>query len=103
MANWKYKLNSGTTLREAIQDDDSRETLLALKKCYKELNSLLPDNIYNEDKMEEDLYEAANQLDNLDNYADYDMTEEDCENEINFLLSRFYDFCDSNGVWVNIA
>ena len=45
MANWKYKLSSGTALREAIQDDDSRETLLALKKCYKELNSLLPDNI----------------------------------------------------------
>ena len=37
MAMWKYTINSGTALREAIEDGDTIETVKCLINCYKEL------------------------------------------------------------------
>lgn len=101
MAKWKYKLSTGAALRTAIDDNNNEETLQRLKKCYEEIHKLMSD-VYEEEDLYEDLSEIDNQLDNLENYEDYDMTLQDCEDEINYLLSDFYDFCDNNRIWVGL-
>ena len=101
MGKWNYKLDSGKALREAIDNDDGENTLNCLRKCYEEIHKLIPD-IYDEDDLTDDISEINNQLDNLENYEEYNMTEEDCQDEINDLLSDFYDFCDDNRIWIGL-
>ena len=101
MRRWIYKLMAGKQLRQAISDDDMTATLETLKECWKEINKAMPD-IYDEDDLENDLEELDNQLDNCNNYEDYSMTEDDVQEEINWQLSRFYDFCDEYGIWVEV-
>ena len=94
MGRWKYKLIAGKQLRQAISDDDMTATLDALKECWKEINKAMPD-VYDTDDLEDNLEELDNQLDNCKNYEDYSMTEDNVQEEINWQLSRFYDFCDA--------
>ena len=101
MRKWKYKLFTGKALREAISEDSNEATLEALRTCYEEIHRVMPD-WYDEDDLENDCAEIDNQLDNCKNYADYDMTEDDVQNGINYLLRDFYDFCDCNGIWVGL-
>lgn len=98
---WKYTLKSGKALRNAINEDDNIETLNVLKTCYQEINRAMPD-LYDEGDLENDIEDIDNQIDNCVNYEDYDMTEEDVEDEINYLLSNFYDLCDNLSIWVDI-
>ena len=37
MAKWKYALNSGSALREAIDNDDVEQVVKCLLLCYQEL------------------------------------------------------------------
>lgn len=101
MRKWKYKLFTGKALREAISEDSNEATLEALRACFRKIHRAMPD-WYDEDDLENDCAEIDNQLDNCENYADYDMTEDDVQNGINYLLRHFYDFCDCNGIWVGL-
>lgn len=101
MTKWKYTLVTGKTLRTAIQSDENKQTLLALKQCYEELHKVMPE-WYDECDLESDIDEIDNQLDNCENYLDYDMTEDDIQREINCLLDKFYNFCDYTRVWVGL-
>ena len=101
MARWKYTLKTGKELREALQENDMEETLNILKKCWREIHKALPEE-YDEDDLNNDIDDIENQLDNLENYDDYDMTLEDVEDEINYLLDNFYDFCDNMRIWVEV-
>lgn len=98
---WKYELRSGLNLRNAIKDDDNESTLIALKECYKEINKVMPKE-YGEDEFDGVLAEIDNQIDNCNNYTDYDMTEDDIQREINYMLSEFYDLCDYLRIWVGL-
>lgn len=98
---WKYHLQSGFQLRDSINADDSENILIALKKCYEEIHSLMP-KIYDEDELEKDIEEIENQIDNCQNFEEYDMTEKDVENAINYMLNQFYDFCDYYKIWINM-
>jgi len=99
MAKWKYTLKNGEALRKAIYDEDSRAVLDTLAKCCAEVYDHFPDE-YDEYQYNEDIEDISNQLDNLENYADYDMSYEDVEDEINYLLTKFYDLCDYLRIWV---
>lgn len=101
MRRWAYKLMTGKQLRQSISDDDMTATLDALKECWKEINKAMPD-IYDEDDLEDELEELDNQLDNCKNYEDYSMTEDDVQEEINYMLRNFYDFCDGNNIWITL-
>jgi hypothetical protein len=101
MRKWTYELMAGKQLRQAISDDDMIATLDALKECWKEINKAIPD-VYDIDDLENDLEELDNQLDNCENYEDYGMTEDDVQDEINYLLRRFYDICDDLRIWVEV-
>lgn len=98
---WKHKLDSGKALRQAINEDDNKATLKALMACYKEIHKLIPYQ-YDENDLDNDCEEIYNQLDNCDNYVAYEMTEEELQEEINYLLKQFYDLCDDNGIWVEL-
>lgn len=101
MSKWVYKLNNGKALRDAVDEDDFLETLLVLRKCYEEIHKHIPD-IYDEDDLAENIDDIENQIDNLNNYEEYDMTLDDCEDEINDLLNDFYNFCDAMRIWVDL-
>ena len=101
MSKWKFKINNGVLLRDAIEDDNNAETLNMLRKCWSEIHEIIPD-VYTQDELEDDIADIENQLDNLENYEDYGMTIEDCQDEINWLLEKFYDYCDDMGIWVGL-
>ena len=101
MTNWKYRLKVGSDLREAINDENYEDVLKYLEKAWREINKQFPED-YEEDELNEDIADIANERDNLYNYEDYDMTIEDVEENINYLLSNFYDYCDNMGIWVEM-
>lgn len=101
MNRWKHTLKNGKKLREAISDDDNIQTLEALRECYKEINRIMS-SAFNDADLEDVLYEIDNQLDNCENYEDYDMTEDDVQDEINYMLRQFYDLCDYLRIWVDL-
>ena len=101
MANWKYRLKTGSDLRESINDENYEDVLKYLEKSWREINKKFP-NDYEEDELNEDIADIENERDNLFNYEDYDMTMEDVEENINYLLTNLYDFCDNMGIWIEI-
>lgn len=101
MSRWKHHIKNGKKLRKAINDDNKIQTLEALKECYKEINKIMV-SVFDDDDLEDILSEIDNQLDNCKNYEDYDMTEDDVQDEINYLLRQFYDFCDDWRIWVDL-
>ena len=101
MATWNFKLKSGKALRQAIDSEDIVDILTALEDCWREIHEKMPDD-YDENDLENDLDEIENQLDNAENYDDYDMSEEDVREEVDYLLDQFYDFCDNVRIWVEL-
>lgn len=101
MSRWKYHIKNGKKLRKAINDDNKIQTLEALKECYKEINRIMV-SVFDDDDLEDILSEIDNQLDNCENYEDYDMTEDDVQDEINYMLRNFYDFCDDWRIWIDL-
>lgn len=109
MAKWKYKLeDEGKRLRNLIDDgDQTLETVISVYKqmivCLKLLKAKLvgidKNNLmYKIDSMIED-YQIA-----CPEEADqriYDYYEE--EDNLNFNLREFYDFCDDNRVWIGLG
>lgn len=98
LARWVYKLDTGVILRDAIEENDNEGTLEALRKCFKEINEKLP-NVYTEDELDEDIEKVNNLLDSLEND---DIVLDDCENEINTLLEKFYEYCDDMKIWIEV-
>lgn len=91
MAKWNYTITSGTTLHEAIDNDDIKETIACLSQCYQELLAQLSD----EDK-EWKQYDIEDSIEFLDNSEDLD------EDEVNWYLEEFYNLCDDLRAFVAI-
>lgn len=96
MANWKYTLNSGSALREAIDNDDMEQVVKCLLLCYKELKSKLSEE--DEEWYADDITDAMDSLDFLDSMG----VEDEDEDEINDHLEDFYDLCDALRAWIGI-
>lgn len=101
MTKWKYRLKTGSDLREAINDENYEDILKYLEKSWREINKKFP-NDYEDDELNNDIADIENERDNLLNYEDYDMTMEDVEENINYLLTNLYDYCDNMGIWIEI-
>ena len=97
MANWKFHLPN--TLRKNIEDGNSLEVLKTLEQYVETLNA---EEIMDDQDYYDWIGDIDNQVDNYYNYEDYDMTEEDVEDEIDYLLDKFYDFCDAYRVFIDI-
>lgn len=89
MKRWKHTLTSGLSLRNSINKADSSSIINSLYSCYREM--------VNKSIIDEDDFDYYTQ--DLEFYLDSDDIEED---DINCLLSDFYDLCDSLEVWVSI-
>jgi hypothetical protein len=88
MVKWKYTINSGTALREAIDNEDTEQVVECLLRCCGELIGKLR----GEDKTTyglelDDIYVA------LICYEHSEDEEEDAET-INDYLEEFYNLCD---------
>lgn len=93
MARWKYKLNSGTALREAIYNDDMEQVVKCLLLCYQELLDKLDE--YDEQDYEIDIQDSIGVL------MAYELCHyEDDEDYINDQLADFYDLCDELRAWI---
>lgn len=85
MTQWNFTIHNGTALREAISNDNIKQTTECLCKCFEELYNKLSD----EDK---DVYQFDIE-DIMESLQLYD-TESDDEDTINDYLQEFYDICD---------
>ena len=85
MAQWNFTIEGGTALREAIYNDDPRQTVECLHKCYQELyNKMLDEDKDYYQFYIEDAIESLNACD--EEYYD--------EDYINHYLQEFYYICD---------
>lgn len=87
---WRYQLQSGKDIRDAIDAEDYYGVIEALRVAYGELldNGLIDEDDYERWTEDFDFYD-------LDD-------EEDAEEQVNYELDQFYDLCDNIGVWVSI-
>lgn len=86
---WKYTINSGSALREAIDNEDAEQAVKCLLLCYKELQSKLTE----EDKDCRGM-EIEDAIFNLENF--------DIDEDVDDYLEDFYDLCDELRVWIEI-
>ena len=93
MAQWKYTIENGKALREAIDDGDIERTVRCLYRCFKELY----DKMSEEDK---DYYQFDIE-DTMEILKLYD-EEYDDEDNLNYYLAEFYDICDAVRAWISI-
>ena len=108
MAKWKYKLeDEGKQLRKIINEgEQTLDTIISVYEqiivCLKFLKTKLveTDKIdlqYDIDSMIED-YQLACPEEADEKFYDYHKEEEN----LNFNLREFYDFCDDNRIWVGL-
>ena len=106
MEKWKYKLeDEGRRLRQLIDESDlTLETVIAVYNqmitCLKLLKVKLSgrdknDLSYEIDSMIEDYRLACPEDTDVYNYYEE-------EDNLNFNLREFYDFCDDNRVWIGL-
>ncbi len=91
MKKWIYTLKIGKRLRSAIYDENTENILSILIEAWKEIHNQFPD-IYDEYDLECDVedIEIVNKNDDV-NYEDID-----------YLLSQLYDYCDGIGIWIDV-
>lgn len=89
MANWRYTLKCGSALREAIADEDYDRVLDNLKTAWTEIHTQFPDEYAD--------YELENDLEDIEA-----IREDTSEEEIDYLLSNLYDYCDATRIWVEL-
>ena len=87
MTAWRYELKVGAELRKAIDREDYADVLDKLADAWREIHDQFPDD-YDEDDLERDLDDIDIQREDLD------------PEEIDYLLSNLYDYCDSMRIWV---
>lgn len=93
MARWKYTLNSGSALREAIHNEDTEQVVKCLLLCYKELL----DKLVGEDR-KGFMWDIEDTINVLTLYE----SDPDDEDNINYYLEEFYDICDELRAWIEI-
>lgn len=89
MSKWRYTLKVSSELRMAIADEDIWDVCDALEKAWKEIHEQFPDE-YGEFELEND----------LENICDARETED--EEEVDYLLSELYDYCDNTRIWIEL-
>lgn len=103
MAAWYYNLGEETSrrLRSAIDKEDYAEVKQALIDAYNEIYDIIGDedifDEYDRDRYVEDIEFLDTEPDD-----DIDISWEDIEDNFNYELSNFFDFCDNLRVWVGL-
>lgn len=98
MAQWRYTLNGGKYLRDAIDNEDINEILLWLENLYTDINDKFPEE-FDEISLKSVIADIEGVGEDWENGY---MDEEEVESSIDFLLNNFYDLCDNMKIWVGI-
>jgi hypothetical protein len=93
MAQWKYTIQNGRQLRQAIYQSDAQATAKWLFKCFQELHNKMSD----EDK-EDYGYRIEDIMDTLRFYV----VDPDDDDNIDYYLEEFYHICDDVKAWVAV-
>lgn len=93
MKGWECKCRNGKRLRAAIDDDDTVGVLKTLIDCYHEIAS----NYYTDD--DDFTEECAGYVEEINDLLEDGTLEED---DINYELNEFYDFCDNLNIWIEL-
>lgn len=93
MKGWECKCRNGKRLRAAIDDDDTVGVLKTLIDCYHEIAR----NYYTDD--EDFAEECAGYVEEINDLLEYGTPEED---DVNYELDEFYDFCDNLNIWIEL-
>ena len=86
MAKWKYNLPNSSTLRQAVEDENSEEILKQIVEGYKWMAKTFDEDMTSE-------IESVN--DDIECQA-FD------EDSVNYHLNAFYDECDCRKVWIEL-
>lgn len=93
MKGWECKCRNGKRLRAAINDDDMVGVLKALIDCYHEIAR----NYYTDD--DDFAEECAGYVEEINDLLEDGTLEED---DVNYELNEFYDFCDNLNIWIEL-
>lgn len=93
MANWKYTLPNQlrAQLKSNIDNSDYYEILSTLRECYDWILANVE---------EYDEWEYDRDIEDIEFWSESELTEDD-EEEIDYLLSNFYDVCDGYRIWAS--
>ena len=98
MREWKYTLNNGKILREAIKEENYEKILKTLKECYTEILDFFVKEGLTELEDRDDEYEEY--IENIDVLLDnVDTIEED---DIDYELFLLYEMCDDTNIWIEL-
>ena len=86
-------------LRNAISNEEPATILEAIKECYEFLTNEMP-QYFSRDEFEELVADLDSELDNLENYEQYDMTYDDVIENIDAWLDKLYRDCDDVRVFI---
>lgn len=89
-----YILKVGKDLVHSIESENWEEILYYLEKAYREIHLRFSDE-FDETLLNQNVDEIRNEESNIDNLGYTDLTAFDIENNINWLLETFYDYCDA--------
>lgn len=81
-------------MREAIAMEEYMDVATALKACWEFIHNSIPDQ-YDEFDFASDCAQIDDIIEQLeeDEWADV-------EDDLNYLLEEFYDFCDNMNIWI---
>ena len=107
-AEWRHELISGTELRKALEDFDDFDiktaipTLDALIKACDEAKQYVDE--YDAKQLEEIKDDAIFHKDIISdsNFSEDDDEDYEPQEEIDYILDKFYDICDANKIWVKL-
>lgn len=86
MAKWKYNLPNSSTLRQAVEDENSEEILKQIVEAYKWMAKTFDEDMTSEIEIVNDDIECQA----------FD------EDSVNYHLNDLYDECDCRKVWVEL-
>ena len=101
MAQWRYILKISSDLRDAIAEKNYEDLLEYLGKAWSEIYYKFP-NEFDWDDLRNNMSPIMIEKDNLLNYKDSDITEEERGKRVNILVKNLTDYCNMMGILVDI-
>ena len=103
MREWKYTLKNSGELRQAIKEENYLEVLKSLIKGYRQIVKIeIKDGFIEASEEEETLQDYISDIQDYIDYELMDIENINQEEDINYFLNDFYDYCDSLRIWIKL-
>ena len=101
MANWKYVLKTSSDLKDALSNKKYEDILEYLKQSWSEIYHTFP-NFFDWDDLRSSVSAIMVEEDKILNYQKYNLTEDDIDKIINYLVNELIDYCKPMLILVDI-